>query len=182
MPKLIKGESIAIDKLNSEQHFTEPPARFNEATLVKHLEELGIGRPSTYTSIISTLLDREYVENEQKRFCPTDVGEVVCNFLNKHFDKYVEYGFTANLEDELDAVSRGESEWVPLMTDFGHHFTPKLNLLAAAFKEATLLKKPWKKNVRNVAKIYILNLGNAANLLVVVAIQIVIIPQFRWIN
>tara|TARA_X000000950_G_C13898346_1_gene653835 strand:+ start:636 stop:2906 length:2271 start_codon:yes stop_codon:yes gene_type:complete len=130
LPKLTKNESLSINKLNADQHFTEPPARFNEATLVKHLEELGIGRPSTYTSIISTLLDREYVEkNEQKRFVPTDVGEIVCGFLNKHFDKYVEYGFTANLEDQLDAVSRGEVEWVPLMDDFWSPFHKQIDVI-----------------------------------------------------
>lgn len=142
LPKLSKGESIAIDKLNSEQHFTEPPARFNEATLVKHLEELGIGRPSTYTSIISTLLDREYVEkNEQKRFCPTDVGEVVCGFLNNHFDKYVEYGFTASLEDKLDAVSRGEIEWVPLMTDFWSPFHTQIEAVGGTVQRSEVTQE-----------------------------------------
>ncbi|MAJ81313.1 MAG: hypothetical protein CMF41_00165 [Legionellales bacterium] len=123
LPALKENTSIDIKEIKSDQHFTEPPPRFNEATLVKNLEEKGIGRPSTYASIISTLQDREYVEkNDNKRFVPTDVGEVVCKFLDNHFTQYVEYDFTAKLEDELDAVSRGESEWKPLMASFWKPF------------------------------------------------------------
>ena len=96
-------------------HFTEPPPRYSEASLVKALEEHGIGRPSTYATIISTLQDREYVEMDARRFIPTDIGKIVNRFLTEHFHRYVEYGFTAAMEDELDAVSRGEEEWtVPL--------------------------------------------------------------------
>ncbi|SMG64545.1 DNA topoisomerase I, partial [methanotrophic bacterial endosymbiont of Bathymodiolus sp.] len=99
------------------------PPRYSEASLVKSLEEHGIGRPSTYASIISTLQNREYVTLETKRFYPTDVGRIVIKFLTEHFTKYVDYNFTANLEDELDAVSRGEKDWVPLMRDFWTPFT-----------------------------------------------------------
>lgn len=160
LPKLTKGETLAIEKLNSEQHFTEPPARFNEATLVKHLEELGIGRPSTYTSIISTLLDREYVEkNEQKRFCPTDVGEVVCNFLNNHFDKYVEYGFTANLEDELDAVSRGEIEWVPLMTNFWTPFHTQIDSVGETVQRSEVTQETLEEKCPKCGKDLYIKLG-----------------------
>jgi DNA topoisomerase-1 len=94
-----------------EQHFTEPPPRFTEASLVKALEEYGIGRPSTYASIISTLRDREYVEIENRRFTATDIGKIVGRFLSEHFHQYVDYGFTAAMEDELDAVARGEEAW-----------------------------------------------------------------------
>ena len=110
-----EGDAVSLEALRAEQHFTEPPPRFSEASLVKALEEHGIGRPSTYATIISTLQDREYVEMDSRRFVPTDIGKIVCRFLTSHFHRYVEYGFTAAMEDELDAVSRGEEDWtVPL--------------------------------------------------------------------
>ena len=101
----------------ADQHFTEPPPRYSEASLVKTLEEYGIGRPSTYASIIQALLNREYVMLDSRRFRPTDVGRAVAKFLSGHFTQYVDYDFTAKLEDELDAVSRGEEDWVPLMRE-----------------------------------------------------------------
>jgi len=106
----------------TDQHFTEPPPRFSEASLVKTLEEYGIGRPSTYASIISTLQNREYVEMDRRRFIPTDIGRIVNRFLTDHFTRYVDYDFTARLEDELDAISRGEEEWVPLLERFWRPF------------------------------------------------------------
>lgn len=127
LPPLKEGDSIKLKKIRPEQHFTEPPPRFNEATLVKTLEEHGIGRPSTYASIISTLQNREYVEMDKRRFIPTDVGRVVNNFLTKYFTQYVDYDFTANLEDELDAVARGEKDWVPLMRDFWRPFKDRVD-------------------------------------------------------
>ncbi len=122
LPPLKEGDVVKLLEIRLEQHFTEPPPRFTEASLVKNLEEYGIGRPSTYASIIYMLKQREYVEFEQKRFTPTDVGRVVNNFLSKHFTNYVDYDFTARLEDELDAVSRGEKEWLPLMKNFWDSF------------------------------------------------------------
>ena len=118
LPPLEEGEIIPLQAIRPEQHFTEPPPRYSEASLVKSLEEHGIGRPSTYASIISTLQDREYVVLDKKRFYPTDVGRVVKKFLTQYFTQYVDYDFTAKLEDELDAVSRGEEEWVPLLRQF----------------------------------------------------------------
>src|SRR5690606_29937693 len=118
LPPLNEGETITLNKIHSDQHFTEPPPRFSEASLVKALEEYGIGRPSTYASIISTLQYREYVEMDNRRFIPTEVGKIVNTFLTSHFTQYVDYDFTARLEDELDAVSRGEKDWVPLMREF----------------------------------------------------------------
>ncbi|MEO0422667.1 MAG: DNA topoisomerase I [Pseudomonadota bacterium] len=115
LPPLEKGDAVKLIEMLPEQHFTEPPPRYTEASLVKALEEHGIGRPSTYASIISTLVSREYVELERRRFTPTDVGRVVARFLTEHFERYVDYDFTARLEDELDDVSRGERDWVPLM-------------------------------------------------------------------
>jgi DNA topoisomerase I len=115
LPAMNVGDTVSLTALRAEQHFTEPPPRYSEASLVKALEEHGIGRPSTYATIISTLQDREYVEMDSRRFVPTDIGKIVNRFLTHHFHRYVEYGFTAAMEDELDAVSRGEEEWtVPL--------------------------------------------------------------------
>ena len=122
LPRLKEGDESKVINIAGKQHFTEPPPRFSEASLVKALEEYGIGRPSTYASIISTLLNRDYVELDKKRFIPTDIGKVVSRFLEKHFEKYVDYDFTANLEDSLDAVSRGEEKWVPLLRQFWQPF------------------------------------------------------------
>jgi DNA topoisomerase-1 len=118
LPQIDEGEILALKDIRAEQHFTEPPPRYSEASLVKALEEFGIGRPSTYASIIQTLKSREYVEMDQKRFRPTDVGRIVNRFLTEHFTQYVDYDFTARMEDNLDAISRGEKDWVPLMEDF----------------------------------------------------------------
>jgi DNA topoisomerase-1 len=122
LPALVEGQPVAVKDLRAEQHFTEPPPRYSEATLVKSLEEYGIGRPSTYASIIQTLLQREYVELERKRFRPTDIGRIVNAFLTSHFEHYVDYEFTARLEDELDAISRGEKDWIPVLDDFWQPF------------------------------------------------------------
>ncbi|BCG65246.1 MAG: DNA topoisomerase I [Methyloprofundus sp.] len=123
LPPMKEGEPIQLNEIATNQHFTEPPPRYSEASLVKSLEEYGIGRPSTYASIISTLQNREYVTLDKKRFYPTDVGRIVIKFLTEHFTKYVDYDFTANLEDNLDAVSRGEKNWIPLLRDFWSPFT-----------------------------------------------------------
>jgi DNA topoisomerase-1 len=127
LPPMEKGDRVDLFGIRAEQHFTEPPPRYSEATLVRALEEHGIGRPSTYASIISTLQDREYVRLEKKRFYPTDVGRVVNRFLTEHFTQYVDYDFTAKLEDELDAVSRGEQDWVPLLEHFWQPFKSKVD-------------------------------------------------------
>ena len=122
LPPLKEGQELTLKCIQTDQHFTEPPPRFSEASLVKALEEHGIGRPSTYASIISTLVARAYVTLEKKRFEPTDVGVVVNKFLTTYFTKYVDYNFTAGLEDELDQISVGEKEWVPLLADFWGEF------------------------------------------------------------
>ena len=127
LPPLAEGDLVDLHEIRLEQHFTEPPPRFSEASLVKTLEEYGIGRPSTYASIITTLLDREYVELESKRFHPTDVGRVVARFLTQHFTRYVDYDFTAQLEDTLDEISRGEAEWLPLMEEFWTEFKQQVD-------------------------------------------------------
>lgn len=122
LPQVDEGQKLTTREIRPEQHFTEPPPRYNEATLVKRLEELGIGRPSTYASIISVLLDRGYAKLEKKRFYPEDVGVVVNKFLTEHFAKYVDYGFTANLEDTLDDISRGEKAFKPVLREFWSPF------------------------------------------------------------
>ncbi len=127
LPNLETGEVLTVEKIYGEQHFTEPPPRYSEASLVKVLEEYGIGRPSTYASIISTLQDREYVLLDKKRFTPTDVGRVVNKFLTEHFTKYVDYDFTANLENALDSVAEGEREWIPLMDEFWKDFNQQIH-------------------------------------------------------
>ena len=127
LPPMEIGDKVKLNLVRAEQHFTEPPPRYTEASLVKELEENGIGRPSTYASIIGTLQHRKYVVLESKRFMPTDVGEVVSKFLTNYFTKYVDYGFTASLEDELDGVSRGEKEMIPLLEDFWKPFIELIN-------------------------------------------------------
>ena len=122
LPEIDEGDTIRLDELRPEQHFTEPPPRFTEASLVKTLEEYGIGRPSTYASIIATLKNREYVEMDGKRFLPTDIGRIVNGFLTEHFTQYVDYDFTAKLEDDLDEVSLGHKDWVPLLDNFWRPF------------------------------------------------------------
>jgi len=126
LPELNEGDEIKLDQVRGEQHFTEPPPRYSEASLVKALEEHGIGRPSTYSSIIQTLKDREYVDLESRRFTPTATGRVVALFLLNHFERYVDYDFTAKLEDQLDAISRGEQDWVPLLRDFWQPFIDRV--------------------------------------------------------
>ena len=122
LPQVREGADAKVTAARADQHFTEPPPRYSEASLVKTLEEYGIGRPSTYASIISTLQDREYVLLDARRFKPTDTGRIVSHFLTDHFTQYVDLGFTAALEDQLDAISRGEEDWIPVMHGFWNPF------------------------------------------------------------
>ena len=129
LPAMQVGDAVRLTALHPEQHFTEPPPRYTEASLVKALEEHGIGRPSTYASIISTLRDREYVDIDNRRFTATDIGRIVGRFLTEHFHQYVEYGFTAAMEDELDAVARGEEPWTVPLTKFWKPFIDQVELI-----------------------------------------------------
>ena len=122
LPPMKEGDRVKLLAVVPSQHFTEPPPRFSEASLVKALEEYGIGRPSTYASIISTLRDRQYVDIESRRFTATDIGKIVSRFLTLYFTTYVDYDFTAKMEDSLDAVASGEQEWVPLLERFWKPF------------------------------------------------------------
>jgi len=126
LPDMQEGDTLDLDGIRAEQHFTEPPPRYSEASLVKAMEEYGIGRPSTYASIMSTLVRRHYVELDARRFKPTDIGRVVERFLESYFDAYFDYEFTAKMEDKLDAISRGEEEWVPLLDSFWKPFRDRV--------------------------------------------------------
>jgi DNA topoisomerase-1 len=123
LPKLAAGDATKVEQVNPAQHFTEPQPRYSEASLVKKLEELGIGRPSTYASIISTLRDRAYVKMDRQRFVPEDKGQLVTTFLNSFFHRYVAYDFTADLEEKLDEVSDGKLDWKQLLRDFWKDFS-----------------------------------------------------------
>jgi len=127
LPPMQPGDRVKLAAVTPSQHFTEPPPRFSEASLVKALEEYGIGRPSTYASIISTLRDRQYVEIESRRFTATDIGKIVSRFLTQYFTTYVDYDFTAKMEDSLDGVANGEQEWVPLLEKFWKPFIDLVN-------------------------------------------------------
>ncbi len=126
LPHLVEGDVVKVLDIMAEQHYTEPPARFTEAALVKAMEEFGIGRPSTYAAIIHVLQQREYVTMEGKAFMPTDIGKAVSHFLTKHFPNIVDYHFTAKLEDDLDTVATGAREWIPLLHQF---WTPFIALV-----------------------------------------------------
>jgi DNA topoisomerase-1 len=126
LPDMKEGDVINLEEIRAEQHFTEPPPRFSEASLVKALEDFGIGRPSTYASIIQTLVRRKYVEMDRRRFIPTDTGRVVARFLENHFEPYVDYEFTARMEDTLDEISRGEMHWIPPLMQFWKPFIKRI--------------------------------------------------------
>jgi DNA topoisomerase-1 len=123
LPPMRQGEAMERGAVRPEQHFTQPPPRYTEASLVKKLEELGIGRPSTYASIIQVLQDRDYVKLEKKRFQPEDRGRLVTAFLTSFFERYVQYNFTADLENELDEISGGRADWKAVLRDFWRDFS-----------------------------------------------------------
>jgi DNA topoisomerase-1 len=127
LPAMSEGEPLAKQAINSSQHFTEPPPRYSEASLVKRMEELGIGRPSTYAAILQVLQDRGYVRIEKKRLMPEDKGRVVVGFLESFFQRYVEYDFTANLEEQLDRISNNEIDWKKVLQDFWVDFIGAVN-------------------------------------------------------
>lgn len=134
LPELKEGQDIKLDKLNKEQKFTQPPARYSEASLVRTLEQKGIGRPSTYASIISTLQDREYVEMEDRNFKATDLGRVVSDLLSEYFANVMDENFTAEMEEKLDKVADGKENWVDLLSDFATAFNPTLAKASEAMK------------------------------------------------
>ena len=125
LPRLSQGDAPAKTKVEAEQHFTQPPPRYSEASLVKKMEELGIGRPSTYASILQVLKDRDYVTLEKNRFTPSESGRLLTAFLERFFERYVSYDFTAGLEEELDDVSGGRAQWQAVLEAFWRDFKPK---------------------------------------------------------
>ena len=127
LPAMAQDERLAKEAIEAAQHFTEPPPRFSEAALVKRMEELGIGRPSTYASILQVLQDRGYVRIDKKRLIPEDKGRVVVGFLESFFERYVEYDFTASLEEQLDRVSNNEIDWKKVLEDFWADFIGAVN-------------------------------------------------------
>ena len=132
LPALAEGDTPSLNEVLPQQHFTQPPPRYTEASLVKALEERGIGRPSTYAAIIETLRARKYVDNEKRNFVPTDTGKIVNGFLTKFFPHYVDYDFTARLEDELDEISRGDKAWIPVMREFWQPFIDRVKHVEAS--------------------------------------------------
>ena len=137
LPQLRKGDALKCMGLRSEQHFTKPPPRYSDATLVRKLEELGIGRPSTYAPTLSVILDRNYASKEQERFRPSQLGKVVCDQLTGHFPDIMDVGFTAAMEKNLDDVAQGEKKWLPVLQEF---YGPFEQALAAAAEEMPRLK------------------------------------------
>jgi len=125
LPRLSQGDAPAKTRVEAEQHFTQPPPRYSEASLVKKMEELGIGRPSTYASILQVLKDRDYVTLEKNRFTPSESGRLLTAFLERFFERYVSYDFTAGLEEELDDVSGGRAQWQAVLEAFWRDFKPK---------------------------------------------------------
>ena len=123
LPPLAQGDRVTDKAIDAEQHFTQPPPRYSEATLVKRMEELGIGRPSTYASTLAVLQERDYVKIDKKRLIPEDKGRLVIAFLESFFKRYVEYDFTADLEEKLDLISDGKLDWKDVLRDFWREFT-----------------------------------------------------------
>jgi DNA topoisomerase-1 len=159
LPPLKEGEFLALMKLLPEQHFTQPPPRYSEATLVKTLEEFGIGRPSTYASILNTLVERKYARLDKKRFIPEDVGMVVNDLLVNHFTRYVDYNFTANLEEELDQVSRGEKKWKPLLHEFWEPFYTLLKQKEGEISKSSLTTEATGESCPECSKELVVKLG-----------------------
>ena len=159
LPVFEEGDLIDLKSIDGLQHFTEPPPRYSEATLIKALEEHGIGRPSTYATIISTLLDREYAILDNKRFKPTDIGRVVAGFLTKYFDRYVDYDFTARLEDSLDEVSRGEKEWIPVLREFWQPFIKQVAHIGKTVSRADVTQEALDENCPKCEKPLSIRLG-----------------------
>jgi DNA topoisomerase-1 len=161
LPELKEKQILDIVVFSKHQHFTEPPPRFSEASLVKTLEEYGIGRPSTYASIISTLVKREYVLLESRRFFATDVGRYVNRFLTGHFTTYVDYEFTANLEESLDEVSRNERDWLPVLDDFWRPLNVNIEHVSENVSRQEATEVPLDENCPECQKTLVRKLSRA---------------------
>ncbi len=159
LPPVEVGDELTLNEIRGIQHFTEPPPRYTEASLVKALEEFGIGRPSTYASIIYTLKNREYVTLDSKRFKPTDVGRVVARFLNDYFTQYVDYNFTAGMEDNLDEIARGENEWVPMLQSFWGPFIKQVKDIDSSVTRQDVTHEKLDENCPDCGKPLSIRLG-----------------------
>jgi len=159
LPQFNVGDKVNLKQIRDEQHFTEPPPRYSEASLIKLLEEYGIGRPSTYASIVSTLIDREYVILENKRFKPTDVGRVVNKFLTSYFTQYVDYDFTAKMEDTLDDIAGGEKEMLPVLRDFWKPFKKQLDTIAKTVQREDVTQEAIDEKCPECGKPLMMRLG-----------------------
>lgn len=159
LPALEEGETLKLLEVLPEQHFTQPPPRYTEATLVKTLEEYGIGRPSTYASTLNTLVERKYCRLDKKRFFPEDVGMVVNDLLTAHFAQYVDYNFTAGLEEQLDQVSRGEKQWKPLLREFWSPFIGLLKQKEGEVKKDDLTSETLEEACPECGKALAIKLG-----------------------
>ncbi len=165
LPPLAAGDKLHKDKLTPEQHFTQPPPRYTEASLVKTLEEYGIGRPSTYASIMNTLVTRKYVRLEKRTFFPEDIGRVVTKLLTEHFQQYVDYDFTAELEEELDAISRGELTWVPAIKQFWSPFIALIRRKDQEISKADVTTEKTDKTCPECGKELVIKLGRSGRFL-----------------
>jgi len=154
---------VTVSEVRAEQHFTRPPPRYTEATLVRELERCGIGRPSTYADIISKLQQRDYVELEKRRFRPTDVGRVVSRFLTDHFSRYVDFGFTASMEDDLDAISEGRKEWVPVLGEFWNDFEAQVRHKQATVTRQQVTQQRIDENCPECGRPLAIRLGRSGN-------------------
>ena len=159
LPLLSEGDQLSLQELLPEQHFTQPPPRYTEATLVKTLEEYGIGRPSTYASTMNTLVERKYCRLDKKRFFPEDVGMIVSDLLTTHFTRYVDYNFTAGLEEELDQVSRGEKQWKPLVEEFWTPFSLLLKQKEGEVSKEDVTTEALEENCPECGKLLAVKLG-----------------------
>ncbi|MFA7685990.1 MAG: DNA topoisomerase, partial [Candidatus Gracilibacteria bacterium] len=159
LPKLTEGEKILLEKLNDEQHFTKPPARYTEASLVKKLESEGIGRPSTYAPTISTIMVRGYIEKEGKALKPTDVAMVVTDMLVEHFSDIVDYKFTAEMEEKLDEIEEGKRKWVPVIREFYVPFNKNVKEKDLTLKKSDIVNAETDEICEKCGKSMIIKLG-----------------------
>ncbi len=159
LPELSNGEALRLEKLDPLQKFTQPPPRYNEASLVKTLEEKGIGRPSTYASIINTIQDRDYVKKIQSKFVPTEIGTVVTKLLVKNFPYIFDTAYTATLEGELDAVEDGTERWTDLLKGFYDHFEKELNVASDNMEDVKRMEQKTNEVCDNCGSPLILKWG-----------------------
>ncbi len=165
LPLVKPGEQLRAGSLTPEQHFTEPPPRYNEASLVKELEKRGIGRPSTYATILSTIQDREYVHKQAKRFLPTELGEVVTDLLVKHFDDIFDFAYTAKMEDSLDEIEEGKQQWVATLDEFYKKFEKDLKLATKNMANLKRMEEPTEFSCEKCGKPLVIKWGKRGKFL-----------------